>query len=45
MDIALGAHYTDEDNRYTPQLRRFIDQLPDWSHTVTWSITYQSFVF
>jgi len=44
IDVALDAHYMEENNSMTPELRGCVEALPDWTVPMAWVATYEVWV-
>ncbi|XP_060607181.1 endoplasmic reticulum metallopeptidase 1-like [Ruditapes philippinarum] len=45
VDIGLAGHYLHSDDKHTTELDAFLAQTPDWTTPVTWSASWDGFVF
>jgi len=45
LNLALGAHYINEDTQHTAPLKDYLSKMPDWTVPIGWTAEYQAFVF
>lgn len=45
VDLGLAAHYLHGEDKHTPEMDAFLAEIPDWSTPVTWTASWDGFIF
>ena len=45
VEVAIGGHWLQGEYKMTPELREYVNAMPNWTFPVAWTATYENWIF